>query len=185
MPVSVLDIGTGRTAIPEVIRHWGFNVIAIDNIRDYWSYNVTNRHFYVIDDDILNPKLKSKFDFIICTSVLEHIKDHMNAVRNMFSLLKEGGHMVLTFPYNENTYVSDAYKLDGCEFKNPNTICQIYSRDQLNDWMSTNNGRILFQEYWEIFEGDLWGQGKRLSPQHQVDRREKHHHTCIMLEKQK
>lgn len=184
MPVSVLDVGTGRTALPDVIRHCGFHVTAIDNTKDYWANKITNRHFYVIDDDILKPKLTKTFDFITCTSVLEHIRDHGTAVRNLFCLLRDGGHLVLTFPYNENRYIPDVYVLDGSESKNPNTICQMYSREQLDEWISTNNARILMQDYWEIFEGDVWGQGKRLSPPSQVNNGQKHHHTCILLQKQ-
>src|SRR5882672_10774522 len=62
-PRTVLDVGTGRTALPQLMRTCGFIVTAIDNIKDYWSNGMVNRHYYVLDDDILAPKIRGPFDF--------------------------------------------------------------------------------------------------------------------------
>ena len=35
-PRTVLDVGTGTTALPHLMRNCGFLVTATDNVRDYW-----------------------------------------------------------------------------------------------------------------------------------------------------
>ncbi|MCK5039274.1 MAG: methyltransferase domain-containing protein, partial [Thermoplasmata archaeon] len=72
-PKEVLDIGSGTTSWPHVMANCGFHVTAMDKIKEYWEGDFFNRHYYVIDDDITDSKLKDKFDLITCISVLEHI----------------------------------------------------------------------------------------------------------------
>ncbi len=112
-PRTVLDVGTGTTALPHLMRNCGFLVTATDNVRDYWPRGMVNRHYHVIDDDITDTHLSGVFDFITCVSVLEHIQRSDDAVGNMLSLLAEGGHLVLTFPYTEQSYVGNVYELPG------------------------------------------------------------------------
>lgn len=73
-PRTILDVGTGTTALPHLMRNCGCLVTAIDNIRDYWSSGMLNRHYHVIDDNITKTRLSSTFNLITCISVLEHIQ---------------------------------------------------------------------------------------------------------------
>ena len=57
-PKTVLDVGTGKTALPQLIRTCGPLVTAIDNIKDYWPVGMTNRHYHVLDEDILEPTVQ-------------------------------------------------------------------------------------------------------------------------------
>ena len=50
-PKTILDVGTGTTALPHLMRNCGYLVTATDNVRDYWSSGMLNRHYHVIDDD--------------------------------------------------------------------------------------------------------------------------------------
>ncbi|HEU5399943.1 MAG TPA: hypothetical protein VFU86_01225, partial [Terriglobales bacterium] len=36
-PKTVLDVGTGTTSWPHLLRNCGFVTTAIDNVRDYWD----------------------------------------------------------------------------------------------------------------------------------------------------
>ena len=184
-PKTVLDVGTGTTALPHLIRTCGPITTATDNIKDYWTRDYFNRHFLVIDDDIIETRLKNRYDLITCVSVLEHIENHKSAFQSMFNLLNPGGHLVLTHPYNEEKYIDNIYKHSDAGYgKDLPFICRIYSRRELNDWLETNNGKIISQEYWRIFSGDLWTFGKRLKPPLQVTNSEQHHLTCILIQKQ-
>lgn len=58
-----------------------------------------------------NQGSPQKFDFITCVSLLERIREHNNAVGGMFSLLKHGGQIALTGPYNNKSQISNVYKL--------------------------------------------------------------------------
>ena len=41
----------------------------------------------------------SSFDSILCTQVLEHVYDHHTMVKEVFRVLKSGGHIMLTVPF--------------------------------------------------------------------------------------
>ena len=186
-PTRVLDVGTGTTALPHLIRNCGPLVTAIDNIRDYWTSGMSNRHYHVLDRDITASTLdlKEKFDLITCISVLEHIENHDVAVKNMFSLLNEGGHIIITCPYTENQYVEDVYKLPESDAygKDIFFVCQSYSRKQLNNWLDSNGGEIVEQEFWKVWGGDYWTTGGKNFPAVKVDSKEKHQLSCILIKK--
>jgi len=131
-PRKVLDVGTGTTALPHLMSNCGFLVTAIDNVHDYWPSGMLNRHYHVIDDDITDSRLKETFDLITCISVLEHIEQADQAVQNMFSLLNPNGHLLMTFPYNEKSYVKNVYDLPGSSYgRGSSYITQSYSRTEL------------------------------------------------------
>lgn len=183
-PRTVLDIGTGLTALPHLMRTCGYLVTATDNIHDYWPAGMINRHYHVIHDDITNTHLTSQFDLITCVSVLEHIQDYRKAVRSMFSLVRPGGHVIITCPYHENGYVRNVYDLPASSVavKYP-FITQAFSRNELNDWLGENNGRLIEQEYWQFFSGEYWTCGERVCPPVQSQPEQKHQITCLLLRK--
>ena len=128
-PHTVLDVGTGTTALPHLMRNCGCLVTATDNVRDYWPSGMLNRHYHVINDDITETHISDTFDLITCVSVLEHILKPDDAIRNMFSLLKPNGHLILTFPYSENNYIRNVYELPGSSYgQGAPYITQSYSR---------------------------------------------------------
>lgn len=185
-PKTILDIGTGTTALPHLMANCGCKVTAIDNIEDYWTNAMFNRHYYIINDNITNPKkiIGSVFDMITCVSALEHIEHCDSAVRAMFDLLKSGGILLLTFPYNEQRGVENVYTLDGSETKQiPNFKTRAYSRNNVNRWEKENKAIVIKQEYWQFFTGDYWTIGKRLDIPQKTDQFEKHQISCLVLKK--
>lgn len=179
---TVLDVGTGTTALPHLIRNCGFMVTAIDNVRDYWPTGMVNRHYYVLNDDITKPRIEKRFDLITCISVLEHIRDHDAAMRSMFRLLNPGGHVVVTFPYNESRYVENVYKLPGAAYgQDLPYICQVFSRSQVDHWLRENHGTLLEQEYWQCVTGELWAFGESINPPRRVDKTERHQLSCLVM----
>ena len=183
-PQTVLDVGTGVTALPHLMRTCGFMVTAIDNVRDYWPSGMVNRHYHVINDDITAPRLRETFDFISCISVLEHIRAHDAAVRSMLSLLNPGGHLLLTFPYHEERYVENVYLLPGAGVTDiPPFITQVFSRREVDGWLRANGGTLCEQEYWRFFEGEFWTFGNRVTPPRQVGRDEPHQVSCLLIRK--
>ena len=133
---TVLDVGTGKSALPSLIRTCGYVVTAVDNVDDYWATGMFNRHYHIVNDDITSLRMDRKFDLVTCVSVLEHIPDHVEVIRGMYTVLKAPGNLVLTFPYNEGRYVPNAYELPDSRYgQNAKYICQIYSRQELNHWL--------------------------------------------------
>lgn len=184
---TILDVGTGITALPRLMRNCGAHVTAVDNITDYWPSGMKNRHYHILDKDITSSDLTfdRKFDVITCISVLEHIVDHNSAMKNMLDNLKSGGHLVLTCPYSENNYVADTYKLPDSNAAGMDSpfVCQSYSRKELEHWISSYGGQIVTQEYWQIFSGNVWSVGNRISPPIQKKRDESHQLTCVLIKK--
>jgi SAM-dependent methyltransferase len=179
---TVLDVGTGTTALPQLIRNCGFVVTAIDNIRDYWPDGMFNRHYHVIDDDITESRLHKKFDVITCISVLEHIANHDDAMRSMLDLLNPGGHLIVTFPYNEHRYVGNVYQLPGAGYgQHEPYICQVYSRAQIDGWLTATGATIAHQEYWRFFTGELWTFGEAVKPPREVTKDQLHQLSCVLL----
>jgi len=183
-PRQVLDVGSGTTSWPHVVANCGFRVTAIDKVRGYTKGGFLNRHYYVVNDDITDSRITREFDFITCISVLEHIPNHKAALRGMFRLLRPGGHLVLTFPYNDKKYIDNVYKLPGAGYgKSARYICQVYSREEIDSWLEENSGVIVEQEYYEVFSGDFWTFGERIHPPRRVTQEARCHLTCLVIQK--
>jgi SAM-dependent methyltransferase len=184
MPRTVLDVGTGKTALPQLMRTCGFLVTAMDNVRDYWPSGMVNRHYHVVDDDILSPRTRGPFDMVTCISTLEHIRDHARAVRNMFALLRPGGRLVLTFPYNDARYCDNVYALPGSIGADRHPfVTQAFSRAEVEAWLAENGAAVVAQEYWRFFTGAFWTLGDRVVPPVRSSRSELHQIACLALEK--
>jgi SAM-dependent methyltransferase len=183
-PKTILDVGTGMTALPHLMRNCGFLVTAVDNIKDYWPAGMTNRHYHVINDDITRTALTETFDVITCISVLEHIHDHRAAMKSMYKLLNPGGRLILTCPYNENRYVPNVYKLPESSVRvDYPFVTQAFSRKELDSWLSDSPFELSRQEYWQFFEGDFWTCGARLARPVQVGSEARHQLCCLSLVK--
>lgn len=180
-PESVLDVGTGTTAWPQLLANCGYAVTAMDEGGSYWGSQATNRHHLLLHDDITDPALDATFDAITCLSVIEHIPDHLAAIRGLRSLLAPGGHAIMSFPYDERRFVDNAYSLPGASYgTDAQYICRVYSRRELKQWLD-EGFEIVQQEYYRIFTGDLWTLGERLRPPTQATSAEPHHLTCLLL----
>ncbi|MFQ5767880.1 MAG: methyltransferase domain-containing protein, partial [Acidobacteriota bacterium] len=183
-PADLLDVGPGKTAWPHLLSSCGFRVTAVDKIEGYWRGTFFNRHFYVKNEDITRPNPGEAYDFITCISVLEHIEDHEAAFSGLCQRLRPGGHLVLTCPYNDRTFIGNAYSLPGSNVKTPpGYICRIYSRCELERWLSRCAVSIVDQEYYQVFTGPYWTTGEWSLPVRRVDRSERHHLTCLLFEK--
>ncbi len=186
-PASVLDVGPGESPLPAVLRNCGCHVTAVDNLSDYWgrgSRSLVNRHWHVVNDDIRRPAtLRPGFDLISCISVIEHIDDATAAFRSMIDLLAPGGHLVLTCPYNERRYVEDVYQLPGGDLGQPQHYrCASYNRATVDQWMaSAPAARIVAQEYWRFWAGEVWCQSDRLAQPQMTSAAEPHQLTCMLI----
>jgi len=183
-PKRILDVGTGTTALPHLMRNCGPLVTAIDNIKDYWAEDITNRHYHIINDDITQTEILDQFDLVTCISVLEHIEEFDKAVESMSGLMGRNGLLVVTFPYNENRYVDNVYKLPGSAYgQNAKYVTHAYCRADIDRWLSRFELEILEQDYWDYWTGDYWTVGQQIIPPVKVSKDKKHQLTCLLLRK--
>jgi SAM-dependent methyltransferase len=183
-PITVLDVGTGTTALPSLMANCGCVVRAIDNIRDYWQTGIVNRHWQVVDDDIRNPRTAELFDMITCVSVIEHIDQPTTAFKSMIALLRPGGYLVLTTPYNERRSVPNVYALPGAAYgQDAPYICRGSSRGDIDNWLTGTGSEIVCQEFWSFWSGEVWTQGAPLSVPRQVTKDDPHQLTCLLFQK--
>jgi SAM-dependent methyltransferase len=181
-PKTILDVGTGKTSLPHLMRTCGPLVTATDNVRDYWPSGMTNRHYHVIDDDIRKTRLSSRFDMVTCVSVLEHIEPADDAVRSMLSLLNPGGLLVLTMPFTEGSYVRNVYELPGSSYgQQAPYVTQSYSRADVDRWLSGGQGSIVEQEFWQYWQGSHWTVGAQIIPPRPSSATGPHQHTCLLI----
>ena len=183
-PKTVLDVGTGTTSWPHLLRNCGFVTTAIDNVRDYWDRDIVNRHWTVLDIDITNLKgFKGAFDAVTCISVIEHIPDHEAAVRNMLQLLVPGGMLILTTPYNHGEYCPNVYKRpDALYGQDAPYICRSHSQKEIEGWQRLG-ARLTRRELWRLFSGPVWATGNRVAWAEVHSEAEPHQLGCFEFEK--
>jgi len=183
-PKTILDVGTGMTALPFMLRNGGLLVTAIDNIKDYWPKGMVNRHFHVVNDDIQNTKLEETFDVITCISVLEHIQDHRAAMKSMFELLNPGGTLILTCPYSNNQYIPNVYVLPESRVTERfSFVTQSFSEKERKEWMQDNLFELVDEEYWQFFKGEFWTCGEQLDKPLKVTKEDCHQICCMAFRK--
>lgn len=86
--IKILDIGAGETPYKQYF-----------NKCKYFSQDVINNPKKTIDyicDSKNIPVKDNSFDFILCTQVLEHVKEPHLVIKEMFRILKKGGKVFLT-----------------------------------------------------------------------------------------
>lgn len=183
-PKTILDVGTGKSALPSLMANCGILVTATDNIKDYWKRGFFNQHYFIINDDIQKTKLKKKFDMITCISALEHMENYNDAIKNMFELLSPGGHLLLTVPYNEKKFAENVYSLPDSSVKPcPPHKTRAFSRKEIIEWTEKYSAQVAKQEYWKFFTGEYWTGGYRLDIPQKTLSSEKHQISCILFEK--
>jgi 2-polyprenyl-3-methyl-5-hydroxy-6-metoxy-1,4-benzoquinol methylase len=184
-PSNILDVGTGTTSLPHLLRHCGSIVTAIDNVYDYWADDIVNRHYYVINDDITNTQLPENiYDLVICISVLEHIVNFDAAIDSMVKVLSRNGLLVVTCPFSQNEYVKNVYKLPGSSYgQSAPYITQSFSGKNVESWLKRLPVELIQQEFWQFWTGDKWTVGDQIIPPIKVNSQEKHQHTCMLFRK--
>ena len=92
----VLDIGCGRGGYAFRFNQGGARVAAIDITREYFQ-NVNGIDF-VLADATQMPLKSDSFDFVFCSSLIEHVLHPENLVSEIKRVLNKGGVCYLSFP---------------------------------------------------------------------------------------
>lgn len=103
---SAIDIGCNTGAYTKIISDLGFKqVIGIDI--DRGMIKSANNNFGITTDsrsikyeivDAEKLKKDRRYDFILCTEVVEHVSDHDRIVENIIETLNPGGVAIISIP---------------------------------------------------------------------------------------
>lgn len=135
----ILDIGCGNGDLLNVFKKAGYRqLLGIDPSSHCASNAYQNYNIDVLTTDIFNFKSNlSKFDFIIMSSVLEHIVDLRKVVEKVASLLEDDGKLFIEVP-------------NCCEFDSyAETGFQQFSVEHVN-FFSASSVNNLLNEYFQL-----------------------------------
>jgi SAM-dependent methyltransferase len=109
---KTLDVGSAKSVLPYYLAEEGYAVTTID-VEDYLYQAQRGQEFGTrsLQGDIReqDPTLIEQFDFIICSSVIEHIDRDTEAVKNLALYLRPGGVLCLSTDfYPEHIEYPDA-----------------------------------------------------------------------------
>lgn len=102
-PGRLLDVGAGEglntvTLVPRAEWVVAVDIGPMDRLRARLSAELANRVVFVIADAQALPFRDSAFDTIVCTEVLEHLRDDTNTLQRLAQLLTPSGRLVLSVP---------------------------------------------------------------------------------------
>ncbi len=105
-----LDVGCGRKPYEKTFFAGAQKYVGMDYLTDRSTPDVVGSA-----TDI--PLADASFDSVVSTEVLEHVPDPLKALREMYRVLKPGGHLVLStpmyWPRHEVPYDYFRYPYDG------------------------------------------------------------------------
>lgn len=105
---QILEIGCGIGNFTKFLVRYG-EVRAIDINNNYirQAKELVNGEAQIGSGDIEKGQYffkDIKFNTIVCINVLEHVKNDLQAIRNMYKLLKPGGRLILLVPAHAFLY---------------------------------------------------------------------------------
>lgn len=102
---TVLNVGCGAGGIDFHLARMGYHVFATD-IKPCESWQDEERlKFFQADIFDLTSFRISSIPIVICSQVLEHLRDYKKALMNLIELTEI--RLILTFPYKRSFYSSD------------------------------------------------------------------------------
>ena len=143
---SVLDVGCSSGILLEQLKHLGFkpnNLYGIDISKTAIQNARKNGLKQVFVMDAQNIKIpKKKFDVIIASDCLEHLKDEKKALKSWKDLLKRDGVLIIFVP---------AFMSLWSHHDEDNLHYRRYTKSQLINALSSQGFCIERKGYWNFF----------------------------------
>ena len=105
---TIIDISAGNRPYKHLFQHCIYkshefdgNNDIIDSFRGELSKN--NDHDFYGDINSL-PIPDESFDFVLCTEVLEHVPEPIQAIKELVRICKKGGNIIITTPFTSGKH---------------------------------------------------------------------------------
>lgn len=103
---SALDVGCNRGIYSKIISDFGFKrVLGIDLVdemikkaNDFFAFKESGKHLEYRISDAEDLNTDEKYDFILCTEVIEHTDNPAAIIEKIKNILAPGGVAVITLP---------------------------------------------------------------------------------------
>jgi 2-polyprenyl-3-methyl-5-hydroxy-6-metoxy-1,4-benzoquinol methylase len=103
---TVLDVGAGAGAFSQRLADLGYSVTALDVDPQKWIPK--DIPFLVLDiDKGIKASVANTYDSVCCLEVIEHVENPWNLLREIYSVTKPGGYLLLSTP-NITSFLSRA-----------------------------------------------------------------------------
>lgn len=101
---KVLDVGVGTWQLPRQLLKDRCDYVATDCFEDPNIDVMSDIHA------LSQTFEQNSFDFVLCTDVIEHVERPWMAVRQLYAVLKPGGTLLLTTPFNFHLHGNGTFK---------------------------------------------------------------------------
>lgn len=103
---TILDVGCGSAWVAEYFLPKGNKVISMDiseeNPRKALEYYPSENHSAIVADAFYIPLKDNSVDCIIASEIIEHVLNPEQFINSLMRVLKPGGKLIITTPYNES-----------------------------------------------------------------------------------
>ena len=84
---KVLDIGCGRGGYSLKLFHEGADVVSLDIISEYFQHHQKSQ--FILGNAVLLPFKSESFDFVFCSSLIEHVKTPNILIKEIKRVMKK------------------------------------------------------------------------------------------------
>ena len=107
-PASILEVGSGISPVVTKFKHIVYSDLSYEAIKILKQTQKTG--YYVVADGTHLPFKSNGFSHIICSEVLEHLENDLQALKEMARTLKQPtGNLIITVPHRKCYFSNDDY----------------------------------------------------------------------------
>ena len=107
-PALILEVGSGISPIVTKFKRTVYSDLSYEAIKILKQSQKTG--YYVVADGMHLPYKSNNFSHIICSEVLEHLENDLQALKEMARILKQpSGSLIITVPHRKCYFANDDY----------------------------------------------------------------------------
>lgn len=121
---DVLDAGGGTCHFPCLVARRSKSVTVVDKTKEKVFFC---KEFKInkISQDLSRLNISKQYDIVLCISVLEHITNYFNVIKNLAKVVKKGGYLAMTL----DLYLNNS---ENCKKTQIQEIIEILKKENFN-----------------------------------------------------